>query len=122
MRDGFRPQRDSRLGKRFVIDRTVSAGRALNATALALAETSRRAGTVGVPLSLQAVVELSLDALPDDATRAAFAELGVLRAKAEVFTFSLNSDLAKFVIREERDELSERLIVRAQVYLAKDKA
>src|SRR2546427_10482329 len=35
MRDGFRPQRDSRLGKQFVIDRTVSAGRALNATAAA---------------------------------------------------------------------------------------
>ena len=35
MRDGFRPHRDWRLGKRFVIDRTVSAGRALNATAAA---------------------------------------------------------------------------------------
>lgn len=48
---------------------------------LALAETSRRPGTAGVPLSLQAVVELSLDALPDDATRTAFVELGVFAPK-----------------------------------------
>src|SRR2546426_2612771 len=35
MRDGFWLQTDSCLGKRLVIDRTVSAGRALNATAAA---------------------------------------------------------------------------------------
>jgi tetratricopeptide (TPR) repeat protein len=53
---------------------------------LALAETSRRPGTADVPLSLQAVVELSLDALPDDTTRAAFAELGVFAPKPGDFS------------------------------------
>jgi tetratricopeptide (TPR) repeat protein len=53
---------------------------------LALAETSRRPGTAGVPLSLQAVVELSLDALPDDATRVAFVELGVFAPKPGDFS------------------------------------
>jgi tetratricopeptide (TPR) repeat protein len=53
---------------------------------LALVEPSRRPGTAGVPLSLQAVVELSLDALPDDATRAAFTELGVFAPKPGDFS------------------------------------
>src|SRR5438128_2256204 len=57
MRDGFWLQRDSRLGKRFVIDRTVSAGRALNATAAAknaarptplIHRTSRPARAMGI--------------------------------------------------------------------------
>lgn len=52
---------------------------------LALAEASRRPGTAGLPLSLQAVVELSLDAL-DDATRAAFVELGVFASKPGDFS------------------------------------
>jgi tetratricopeptide (TPR) repeat protein len=55
---------------------------------LALAETSRRPGTTGVPLSLQAVVELSLDALPDATTRAAFVELGVFAPKPGDFSRS----------------------------------
>ena len=53
---------------------------------LALTNTSRRPGTAGVPLSLQAVVELSLDALPDDATRAAFVDLGVFAPKPGDFS------------------------------------
>jgi tetratricopeptide (TPR) repeat protein len=66
---------------RQAVERLHSAGERL-----ALAETSRRPGLAGVPLSLQAVVELSLDALPDDATRAAFAELGVFAPKPGDFS------------------------------------
>ena len=55
---------------------------------LALAETSRRPGTARVPLSLQAVVELSIDALPDDATREAFYELGIFAPKPGDFSRS----------------------------------
>ena len=53
---------------------------------LALTENARRPGLAGVPLSLQAVVELSLDALPNDATRIAFAKLGVFAPKPADFS------------------------------------
>ena len=66
---------------------------------LALTETSRRPGTAGIPLSLQAVVELSLDALPNDVTRAAFAELGVFAPKPG--DFSRAAALAVWQAREE---------------------
>jgi len=56
---------------------------------LDLAETARRPGLAGVPLSLQAVVQLSLDALPDDAIRSAFAELGVFAPKPADFSREL---------------------------------
>lgn len=52
---------------------------------LALREDQLRPGLTGVPLTLQAAVELSLDGIPDEATRAAFAELGVFAPKPADF-------------------------------------
>jgi hypothetical protein len=54
-------------------------------TRLALTEAAPRPGLAGVPLSLQAVVALSLDALPE-AIRTAFAELAVFAAKPADFS------------------------------------
>jgi tetratricopeptide (TPR) repeat protein len=53
---------------------------------LGLAGTSSRQGSDREPLSLQEVVELSLNALPDDATRDAFVELGVFAPKPGDFS------------------------------------
>jgi tetratricopeptide (TPR) repeat protein len=66
---------------------------------LTLTETSRRPGTTGVPLSLHAVVALSVDALSDAATRAAFVELGVFASKPG--DFSREAALAVWQVSEE---------------------
>jgi tetratricopeptide (TPR) repeat protein len=50
-------------------------------TRLQLEEEQARPGMAGVPLTLQAVIELSLTALPDEESRQAFAQLGVFAPK-----------------------------------------
>lgn len=48
---------------------------------LELEEEQARPGMAGIPLTLQAVIELSLTALPDEQSRHAFAQLGVFAPK-----------------------------------------
>jgi tetratricopeptide (TPR) repeat protein len=77
---------------------------------LALTESARRPGLAGVPLSLQAVVELSLDALPDQAARTAFAELGVFAPKpadisraAAIAVWEVSEDVGESFLRNLND-------------------
>ena len=53
---------------------------------LELAEDARRPGLAGVPLNLEAVVQLSLDALADEPIRSAFAQLSVFAPKPADFS------------------------------------
>lgn len=53
---------------------------------LALTDEQRRPGLVGMPLSLRAVVELSVEALPDEVTQTAFDQLAVFAPKPADFS------------------------------------
>jgi tetratricopeptide (TPR) repeat protein len=66
---------------------------------LTLRDEQPRPGLVGVSLTLQAVVELSVDALPDEATRLGFAQSGVFAPKPA--DFSRAAALAVWAVDED---------------------
>ncbi len=86
-------------------------------TRLKLPDTDPRPGLSGTPISLQATIELSLDALPDDATRSAFAQLSVFAAKPA--DFSREAALAVWALTDsEGDALLHTLSDRALLEIA----